>query len=349
MADWSKFFDIAGETVQQTFGTSPGSIGNRLRDAEIARGNALAKKAETLESRTVDALQTDFKNHFGLFKTVHSKLVDALATPPTLAIGGGGDMLPETDLTQLRTLWVESLVRAEAKRAAWYAKAGIDFTPVSFEDYLGDAAGSGIAVDVLGEMVTDSLKAEEGGASILSYAKDIQEGKTVNLEGNIESIKQQFVKAQNAARVEEQLPHMSDAEVELFLNKKFSEETIAKLKQAIRKAIVNRLVSGGLTGSQRAPGDEYESNLSKTRWEMERQEFQDAFPSPLNENPLYIERGLVPQVKETGVGLPPQAGISPDQGMLTQKQMIAEAEQEAIQRQSNFPQWLEMLRRRAAA
>ena len=113
---------------------------------------------------------------------------------------------------------------------------------------------------------------------------------------------------------------------------------MAKLKQAIRKSIVNRLVSGGLTGSERAPGDEYERNLNKTRWGQQREDNQNLFPSPLNENPLYIEQGLAPQ-----------AATSPEQGMLTQRQMIAQAEQEAIQRQSNFPQWLEMLRRRAAA
>ena len=338
MADWSKFFNVLGDTAIGTFGTAAGSVGNKLYDAEIARNNALAKRAETLETRTVDALKTDFTNHFSVFKQVNSKLVDALAKPPTLDIAGGGDVLPEADLTQLRTLWVESLVRAEAKRAAWYAKAGINFTPITIEDYLGDAQGTGMAVDILGEMVTDSLKAEEGGASILAYAEDIQAGKNVNLEGSIEAIKRQFILAQNEALVAEGLPHMSSNEEELFISKKFNDETLAKLKQAIRKSIVNRLVSGGLTGSERAPGDEYERNLNKTRWGQQREDNQNLFPSPLNENPLYIEQGLAPQ-----------AATSPEQGMLTQRQMIAQAEQEAIQRQSNFPQWLEMLRRRAAA
>mgnify|MGYP003145065466 CR=1 FL=1 len=342
MADWSKFFDAVGDTVIGTFGTAPGSVGNKLRDAEIARGNVLAEKAKTLETRTIDALKTDHATHVGLHKEVLKKYLDALTNPPTTmdfpGTVGSGVEAPQIDLDELRNLYLQTYVSAEAKRAVWFDRAGIKFTPVSMNDMLGDLGGSGIDFEVLGEMVTDSLKAEEGGASILSYAEDIRAGKDVNLSGHIESIQDQIVDAQNAARVKERLPHMSDAEVELFLSKNFNEEAVAKLKQAIRNSIVNRLVSGGLTGSQRAPGDEYEQNLKKTIWGQERDDFQNLFPSPLNENPLYIEQGLAPQ-----------AAISPEQGMLTQRQMIAQAEQEAIQRQSNFPQWLEMLRRRAAA
>jgi hypothetical protein len=343
MADWSKFFGTVGDTVIGTFGTAAGSVGNKLYEAEISRNNALAKKAETLEKRTNEALKADYTNHVSFHKEILKKYLDALTNPPSASpfpstVGSSVDVAPQIDLDELRNLYLQTYVSSEAKRAVWYAQAGIKFTPVSMDDMLGDLGGSGIDFEVLGEMVTDSLKAEEGGASILSYAEDIRAGKDVNLSGHIESIQDQIVDAQNAARVEERLPHMSPAEVELFLSKNFNEEAVAKLKQAIRNSIVNRLESGGLTGSQRAPGDEYEQNLKKTIWGQERDDFQNLFPSPLNENPLYIEQGLAPQ-----------AAISPKQGMLTQQQMIAQAEQEAIQRQSNFPQWLEMLRRRAAA
>jgi len=348
MADWSKFFGTVGDTVIGTFGTAAGSVGNKLYEAEISRNNALAKKAETLEKRTNEALKADYTNHVSFHKEILKKYLDALTNPPTTmdfpGTVGSGVEAPQIDLDELRNLYLQTYVSAEAKRAVWYAKAGIKFTPVSMNDMLGDLGGSGIDFEVLGEMVTDSLKAEEGGASILSYAEDIRAGKDVNLSGHIESIQDQIVDAQNAARVEERLPHMSSAEVELFLSKNFNEEAVAKLKQAIRNSIVNRLESGGLTGSQRAPGDEYESALDKARIRQQLNTrpaegwLEDIVPAPLNENPLYIEQGLAPQ-----------AAISPEQGMLTQRQMIAQAEQEAIQRQSNFPQWLEMLRRRAAA
>jgi len=349
MADWSKFFGTIGETVQQTFGTVPGSVGNKLYDAEIARGNALAKRAETLETRNVDATKLDWSNNLGLHKEVLKKYLDALTKAPTMDYGGasGEALAPEIDLTELRQVYAQTYFITEAKRAVYFAAAGLKFTPVSMDDMLGEMKGSGMDFEILGGMVADSLKGEEGGASLLEYAKDIQAGKTVNLEGNIESIQKQFVDAQNAARVKEQLPHMSPAETELFLNKQFSEERLAKLKQAIRKSIMELATSGSTLGPDvfdpEEDKDRYRSDQERAslmeQLEGRRPEgwLENIVPAPLSEQPAYQEEGE------------PQAALGSTQGMLTQRQMIAQAEQEAIQRQSNFPQWLEMLRRRAAA